>query len=162
MPPAAAYVAELPWEITRPDTVVITCVDGRWYRHFQEFVSVHLDAGPCTDFMAVPGGIEPLTLADELPKDFNFFRRRLDALVGAHGTKRIVVIAHEECAWYRVRMGPVSADALRARQIADVRRAAWWLRERFEGVVVQPYFARLSGTTPVKVIFEGISSEAYQ
>lgn len=112
--------------------------------------------------MAVPGGIEPLTLADDLPKDFNFFRRRLDALVGAHGTRRIVVIAHEECAWYRVRMGPVSADALRARQIADVRRAAWWLRERFEGVVVQPYFARLSGTTPVKVIFEGISSEAYQ
>ena len=106
--------------------------------------------------MAVPGGIEPMTLADDVPKDFNFFRRRLEALVDAHGTRRIVVIAHQDCAWYRERMGGATAEAMRARQVADMRRAASWLRARFEGVVVQPYFARLSGTTPEKVVFEGV------
>ena len=106
--------------------------------------------------MAVPGGIEPITLADDVPKDFNFFRRRLESLVAAHGTRRIVVIAHQDCAWYRARLGGVSADDLRARQIADVRRAAAWLRARFDGVAVQPYFARLSGTNPDKVIFDAL------
>ena len=156
MPIEQAYVTELPWDPERPETVVITCVDGRWYGHFRNSRREHLNAGPCTDFMAVPGGIEPMTLADEVPKDFNFFRRRLEALVEAHGTRRIIVIAHQDCAWYRERMGGASAEAMRAKQVADMRRAASWLRARFEGVVVQPYFARLSGTNPEKVVFEGV------
>ena len=84
------YESGLPWNAERPDTVIITCVDGRWYQHFQEFARVHLKAGPRTDFMAVPGGIEPMTLFDLVPKDFNFFRRRVESLVEAHGTRRIV------------------------------------------------------------------------
>ncbi len=156
MPIEPVYVADLPWDAERPQTVVVTCVDGRWYRHFQEFAREHLKAGPCTDFMAVPGGIEPMTLADDVPKDFNFFRRRLEALVDAHGTRRIVLIAHQDCAWYLTRMGAAPGDAVRAKQIADMRRAASWLRARFDGVVVQPYFARLSGSPPEKVVFESV------
>jgi hypothetical protein len=156
MPTEPVYQTDSSWDAERPETVVITCVDGRWYRHFQEFARVHLHAGPCTDFMAVPGGIEPLTLADDVPKDFNFFRRRLEALVDAHGTSRIVVIAHQDCAWYRAKLAGVSPDALRSRQIADLRRTAAWLRTRFAGVVVQPYFARLSGTVPEKVAFDPV------
>jgi hypothetical protein len=45
---------------------------------------------------------------------------------------------------------------MRARQIADMRRAAAWLRARFEGLTVEPYFARRSGTTPEKVVFEAV------
>ena len=82
----------------------------------------------------MPGGIEPLTLVDLVPKDFNFFRRRLEALVEAHGTARIVAIAHQDCAWYKSRkIGPFTID-LRERQIADLRRAAARLREMFDGV----------------------------
>ena len=141
----------LPWNPQRPEAVVITCVDGRWYRHFQEFAKVHLEAGMGTDFMAVPGGIEPMTLADDVPKDFNFFRRRLEALVEAHGTRRIVVIAHQDCAWYRARMTTATPEVIRTRQIADMRRARLWLRARFPGVTVEPYFARLSDSKPEKV-----------
>jgi hypothetical protein len=132
-------------------------VDGRWYRHFQEFARAHLKAGPHTDFMAVPGGIEPMTLFDMVPKDFNFFRRRIEALVEAHGTRRIVAIAHQDCAWYRNReIGPFTID-LRDRQIADLRRAASRLREMFDGTTVETYFARLSGSSPEKVVFEVVS-----
>jgi hypothetical protein len=148
------YETSLPWDPQRPDTVVITCVDGRWYSHFQEFARMHLKAGPCTDFLAVPGGIEPMTLFDLVPKDFNFFRRRLESLIEAHGTRRIVAIAHQDCAWYRTRkIGPFTIN-LRDRQIADLRRAASRLREMFDGVVVETYFARLSGTNPEKVVFD--------
>src|SRR6185503_21210320 len=111
------YESTLPWNAERPDTVLITCVDGRWFHHFQEFARVHLKAGTRTDFLAVPGGIEPLTLGDHVPKDFNFFRRRLEKLVQAHGTERIVAIAHQDCAWYRTRYPDGAKVDLRERQV---------------------------------------------
>jgi hypothetical protein len=148
------YQSSLDWDPQRPQPTIITCVDGRWYPHFQEFARVHLNAGPRTDFVAVPGGIEPLTLIDLVPKDFNFLRRRLESLVEAHGTRRIVAVAHQDCAWYRARkIGPITID-LRDRQIADLRRAASKLRELFSGVTVETYFARLSPTEPQKVVFD--------
>ena len=151
---AGVYQSPLPWDPQRPQTTIITCVDGRWYPHFQEFARVHLNAGPRTDFVAVPGGIEPLTLVDLVPKDFNFFRRRIESLVEAHGTRRIVAVAHQDCAWYRARkIGPMTID-FRERQIADLRRAASKLREMFAGVAVETYFARLSGTAPERVVFD--------
>ena len=144
------------WDPERPDTTIITCVDGRWYQHFQEFARNHLKAGPRTDYLAVPGGIEPMTLFDLMPKDFNFFRRRLEALVESHGTHRIVAIAHQDCAWYKARkIGPIKID-LRERQITDLRRAAAHLREMFDGVQVETYFARLAGTQPERVVFEAV------
>jgi hypothetical protein len=144
----------LVWDPARPPTVIVTCVDGRWYPHFQEFARTYLNAGPRTDFVAVPGGIEPLTLVDLIPKDFNFFRRRIEALIESHGTKRIVAIAHQDCAWYKARkFGPVTLS-LRDQQIRDLKRAAATLREMFDQVTVETYFARLSGTQPERVVFE--------
>lgn len=151
------YESPLAWDPERPSTTIITCVDGRWYQHFQEFARQYAKAGTRTDFMAVPGGIEPLTLIDLVPKDFNFFRRRIEGLVEAHGTKRIIAIAHQDCAWYRARrIGPVAID-LRAKQIDDLRRAAARLREMFAGVVIETYFARLAGTNPDKVVFDAVT-----
>jgi hypothetical protein len=81
--------------------VAITCVDGGWYEHFQEFARIHLKGGPCTDFVAVPRGIEPMTFVRLVPKDFNFFRRRLERLIETHGTRPIGAIARQDCACYR-------------------------------------------------------------
>jgi hypothetical protein len=150
------YESGLLWDPERPDTTIISCVDGRWYPHIVEFARVHLKAGTRTDFVAVPGGIEPMTLLDLVPKDFNFFRRRIESLVEAHGTRRIVAIAHQGCAWYRARkIGRVQID-LKETQIADLRRAASRLREMFKDVKVETYFAHLGGTDPEKVVFETI------
>jgi hypothetical protein len=147
------YQSTLAWDAERPNTTIITCVDGRWYHHFQEFAREHLKAGARTDFLAVPGGIEPMTLFDLVPKDFNFFRRRLEGLVADHGTERIVAIAHQDCAWYKTRkIGPFTID-LRDRQIKDLRRAAARLREMFDGVKVETYYARLADG---RVVFEEI------
>ena len=150
------YESTLPWDPARPSTTIITCVDGRWYNHFQEFARQHLKAGTRTDFIAVPGGIEPLTLIDLVPKDFNFFRRRLEALIASHGTSRIVAIAHQDCAWYKSRqIGPITID-LRERQLKDLRHSAKVLREMFPGVTIETYFARFSADEPKRVVFEQV------
>ena len=150
------YESRVPWNPARPDTVIISCVDGRWREQIQEFTLNHLKATLGADFLAVPGGIEPLTLADLVPKDFNFFRRRIESLIAAHGTKRIVAIAHQDCAWYKERhAGPFTLD-LRSRQLADLKRAASHLRESFPGVSVETYFARHGGAEPERVVFERI------
>jgi len=150
------YESSLPWDPGRPATTIVCCVDGRWYQHVQQFAKEHLNAGQRTDFLAVPGGIEPMTLFDLVPKDFNFFRRRVEALVESHGTSRIVAIAHQDCAWYKSRrIGPWTID-LREQQIKDLRAAAQRLREMFEGVTVETYYARLSDGQPPKVVFEAV------
>lgn len=156
MPPDSVYQSSLVWDAERPETLVISCVDGRWYQHVQEFARMHLGAGPRTDFMAVPGGIEPLTLADVTPKDFNFFRRRLESLVDAHGTRRIVAIAHQDCAWYRARTRAADTSDLRSKQVADLRVAASLLRRMFERVAVEIYFARLGEANGKTVVFEAV------
>jgi hypothetical protein len=148
------YACRHPWDPQRPTTTIITCVDGRWYPHFQEFAREHLKAGTRTDFLAVPGGIEPMTLIDLVPKDFNFFRRRLEAMVDAHGTERIVAIAHEDCAWYKSRkLGPFTID-MKERQLSDLRRAAKRLKEMFGDVTVETYYARHHPSDPIKVVFD--------
>ena len=151
------FESRLPWNPERPNTVIITCVDGRWFHHFQEFARDHLNAGERTDFVAVPGGVEPLTLVDFVPKDFNFFRRRLESLVEAHGTERIVAIAHQDCAWYKAHtVGPFTLD-LRDRQLRDLRRSAAWLRRVFPDVAVETYFAHLADGAPRRVVFDVVS-----
>jgi Putative carbonic anhydrase len=146
------------WDPARPETLVISCVDGRWRPYIQEFLSSFIGISPHTDFMAVPGGIEPLTLVDLIPKDFNFFRRRIEALVDAHGTRRIICIAHQDCAWYQDRkIGPVTVD-LQSRQLRDLRRASAWMREAFPNVRVETYFARRAAGPEgaERVVFEAV------
>jgi hypothetical protein len=106
--------------------------------------------------LQVPGGAEPLTLADRVPKDFNFFRRRLDMLMRIHRLRRIVMIAHENCAWYQeptVRPGQMD---LRARQIADLRYVRTQLGDLFGDVAIETYYARLGGNGS-HVVFETVT-----
>ena len=91
-----------------------------------------------------------------LPHDETFLRRRLESVIEAHGTTRIVAIAHQDCAWYTThKLFGFKVD-LRARQIADLRRVAMRLREAFPDLTVETYFARLEGTDPGRVVFEAV------
>jgi hypothetical protein len=148
-----AYESPLDWRTERSETLVVACADGRWRPHIEDFVANHLNAGDRIDFLSVPGGIEPLTLVDLVPKDFNFVRRRLELLVRTHKIRRIVAIAHEHCGWYRERrIGPLTID-LRARQIAHLQQARVRLQELFPDVAVDTYYARLDGAPP-RVVFD--------
>ena len=149
------YQSRCEWREARSPTLVIACADGRWRDHIEDFATngLAIDAG--YDLLMVPGGAEPLALANLIPKDFSFLRRRLEMLVSAHAIRQIILIAHENCGWYRQRkIGPVTID-LKGRQLADLRHARAQLSEWFDGVSVQAYFARVEGTPP-RALFEAL------
>ena len=90
---AGVYQSPLVWDPSRPETTIVTCVDGRWYPHFQEFARTHLGAGPRTDFVAVPGGIEPLTmLVNGMPVAGQFGKRTMFFEPAGPGFVRLTVI----------------------------------------------------------------------
>lgn len=98
----------------------------------------------------------PLPAVQRSPSNFNFFRRRLESLIEAHGTKRIVAIAHQDCAWYKEhKLFPFKVD-LRERQIKDLERVATRLRETFPDITIETYFARLAEKDRERVVFESI------
>lgn len=149
------YQSRAEWREARSPTLVIACADGRWRDHIEDFVANALKVDSAYDLVMVPGGAEPLALADLIPKDFSFLRRRLEMLVRSHGTRRVILIAHENCGWYRERkVGPLTLE-LKARQIADLRRARACVTEWFDGVTVETYFARVDGTPP-RAAFEPV------
>jgi carbonic anhydrase-like protein len=155
MPEPPAFASSIPWDGKRPPSIVVMCVDGRWRPHVQEFATSCLGADPRYDIVAVPGGIEPLTLADLVPKDYNFLRRRLDTVIAAHGSRRIVAVAHQDCAWYGSRRVGRGSGPLRDRQVADLRRAAAILREIYPQIDVETYYARLEEPAG-KVVFDRV------
>ena len=149
------YQSRCEWREAGSPTLIIACADGRWRDHVEDFAANGLKIDPAYDLLMVPGGAEPLALADLIPKDFNFLRRRLEMLVRSHGTRRIVLIAHENCGWYRERrIGPFTLDP-KARQLADLRQARGRMQEWFDGVTIESYFARLDGAPP-RALFESV------
>ena len=156
MSPPESWGGTLPWNPARPDTVVISCVDGRWRPHLLEFAAMRLGVGPNGDFMAVAGGVEPLSLLETRPQDYDFFRRRLEALVEAHGTKRIVLVAHQDCAWYAARVFEPFETDLRERQIQDLRKSQGRLREMFPKIAVESWYARHGDGTGARVVFDAV------
>jgi hypothetical protein len=149
------YQSRCEWREARSPTLVIACADGRWRDHIEDFAANALKIDSAYDLLMVPGGAEPLALANLIPKDFNFLRRRLDMLVASHGIRQIVLIAHENCGWYRQRrIGSLTID-LKTRQLADLRQARARLQEWFDDVTVDTYFARLDGAPP-RATFETV------
>ena len=70
--------------------------------------------------------------------------------------KRIVAIAHQDCAWYKQRKFLGFKIDLRERQIGDLLRVAARLKEAFPNMTIETYYARLEGKDPERVVFERV------
>ena len=133
-----------------PEVLVIHCSDGRFQPHFQDFLRRDLGLEHYT-LVAVPGGVHFLTLVDYLPKFSWAGWRWVKFLVDLAPPARVILIAHEDCRWYRdSRFGLPPPDP-RAKQLADLQAARAGLVERFGKVPVELYYARVAGE---RVAFE--------
>jgi hypothetical protein len=141
--PMAVFTSIEIWNSERIGALALYCSDGRWGEAFDEFCHKHRHL-PRYDRLAVPGGpgwLVPASGADHL---YQAAHEQLSLLVQVHELKRILLITHYGCAFYRERLGK-DADGCIPAQMADVEMAAETLRLWFPDVEVETYLAMRRG-----------------
>ncbi|MBI5529499.1 MAG: hypothetical protein HY897_24505 [Deltaproteobacteria bacterium] len=124
----------------RTDALVVQCSSFEYRPYFESFVLHKLGIHEY-DLLAVPGGIQVLTMANYVPKFASLPRQWLEFMLKKHGLMRIIVFGHEDCAWYKdFRWGPIHVD-LRRRQQSDLVAVASDLREQYH-VQVNAFYGR--------------------
>ena len=140
MAPANPPLRPLPQD--EPGILAIHCSDPRYQTHFQDFLRHELNL-PRYALIAVPGGAQFLTLLDYLPKFSWAGWRWMKFMVNLTRPERVILLAHDDCRWY-VETGFVRhPEGLRAQVVNDLRKVRASFLQRFGGLRVELYFARL-------------------
>lgn len=135
------YASRLPYDATRIRAAAVYCSDGRIGEHFDDFLQNGLSL-PRYDRVALPGGPGCLASHPEAMLEEQGVVDELKFLVEVHGLKRVVLIAHENCAFYTTRL-KLTEPRLELVQKADLVRAAAYVH-RVTGLnQIEAYFARL-------------------
>ncbi len=138
---AHLYESSVPYNQARIRAAAIYCSDGRVGEHFDDFLQNGLSL-PRYDRVALPGGPACLAGHPQAHLEEQGVVDELKFLVEVHGLKRIVLVAHENCAFYTSRL-ELKDRRLELVQRADLVRSAAFVR-RVTGIdTVEGYFARL-------------------
>jgi hypothetical protein len=136
---------QLTSKLKRGDTevLVIHCGDYRFQGAFYEFLNGVLKLNENYDLMVIPGGPQSLTLVEYLPKfswaSWKWFR----FFVEKHGIRRLILIQHQDCAWYQTMPLHLHASPeLRKRQEQDLGRISRTLTKDFANLTVELYYAK--------------------
>lgn len=137
----APFASRVPYDTRRIHAAAVYCSDGRVGEHFDDFLQNGLDL-PRYDRVALPGG--PACLAGHAQAHLEEVgvMDELKFLAEVHGLKRVVLIAHEACAFYTKRLD-LTEPRLELVQRADLVRAAA-IVHRVTGIDrIEGYFARI-------------------
>lgn len=133
------------------DAVAVYCSDGRFGEQVDDLLQQGLSL-PRYDRLAVPGG--PACLADHFAtyRDAEVMLSNLRFLVEAHELQRVVLIAHEGCAFYthRLKIPPMQ---LHQQQQEDMAKAVEKTRGLAHRITVDAYYAHRRGDG---VVFEAL------
>ena len=125
-----------------PDVLAIHCSDHRFQAGFAEFLDQKLNLGENYDLLAIPGGPQCLTLVEYLPKFSWAGWRWFRFLVEAHDLRRLILIQHQDCGWYReLPLHLHSSTSPRERQEQDLRRARAALAKERPELGIELYYA---------------------
>lgn len=136
----ARYPSPIPFDSNRIRAAAVYCSDGRFGEQIDNLLHDRLQL-PRYDRLAVPGG------AACLAGHFNAYReeegvaQQLRFLIGVHQVRRVILIAHQDCAYYTewLRIAPLQ---LEARQREDLTKAIRHVKRIGSDVEVLAYFAR--------------------
>jgi hypothetical protein len=121
----------------------VYCSDGRYGEHMDDFLHNCLGL-PRYDRVAIPGGAACLAGHLLAMRERSALDRQLKFLVEGHGLDRLVLIAHEDCGFYRHNVHPskLKKQPLEQLQAADLTAVAALLRDYNRQLEVDAYFAR--------------------
>ena len=136
------FVSKATFEASYPSVLTLYCSDGRYAEACDGFIE-HRLGEPRFDRFAVPGGAAWLCLDYDRVWEYEVARRYLQFLIRTHGIQRVILIAHENCGFYRERGIP--PEKMRDLQVADLRRAQQVLMDWFPPLHVESFFAQPIG-----------------
>jgi hypothetical protein len=141
-PARPIFQSSHPFEHTRIAAAAVYCSDGRFGEQMDEFLHEGLKL-PRYDRLAIPGGAACLAGHVKGFHEKSAVERQLGFLIREHGLKKVVLIAHDGCAYYKdVWTGMQSTIE---QQAEDLKRATDYIRLWNSGVEISSYFARKSG-----------------
>ncbi|MHC4447020.1 MAG: carbonic anhydrase [Planctomycetota bacterium] len=135
-----AYDSVVPFDPARIGAAALYCSDGRWGEIFDDFLQNALEL-PRYDRLAVPGGAACLAGHFDAYREEDAVLAQLEFLITAHALQRVVLIAHQDCAFYKERLGVSPIDLL-DRQRADLAKAVERMQALHRDVMVEAFLAR--------------------
>lgn len=136
-----AYTSRVRYESARIHAAAVYCSDGRVGEQFDDFLQNGLGL-PRYDRVSLPGGAACLAGHPQAHLEEQGVVDELKFLVEVHKLRRVVLIAHQSCAFYSTRL-ELREPRLELVQRADLVRAAAYVH-RVTGLdAIEAYFARL-------------------
>ena len=132
-----------PFVVERIHAAAVTCSDGRWGHHVDEFLEKSLVL-PRYDRVAVPGGAGALAGHLATWKEEAAIEHQLALLAEVHDLTRVVLVAHQDCAFYTVRLR-IAGEQLERQQRSDLETASHRIERMHHGLRVERWFARRVG-----------------
>jgi hypothetical protein len=135
----SVFISKHPFEAQRIAAAAVYCSDGRFGEQMDEFLHVGLGL-PRYDRVAIPGGAACLAGHVKGFHEKNSLERQLSFLIREHGLKKVVLIAHDGCAYYKDVWSGMQSTI--EQQADDLKRAADVIRLWDTGLEISAYFAR--------------------
>ncbi len=134
------FESSVRFDANRIRAAAVYCSDGRFGDQFDELMQTALKL-PRYDRLAVPGGAACLANHFATYREEEGVAEQLRFLIRVHGLERVVLIAHEDCAFYTQRLN-VSPLQLESQQREDMKKAVRRVRSLGPNVLVHAFFAR--------------------
>jgi hypothetical protein len=137
--PSKSFQSPTPYDEQRVGAAAVYCSDGRFGEQMDEFLHQKLGL-PRYDRVAVPGGAACIAGHMMVYHEATALDRQLSFLITAHQLGKVVLIAHENCGFYKGLW--IGTTKLEHQQAMDLKKAADHIRSHFPRVEVEAYFAR--------------------
>jgi hypothetical protein len=138
----APFIADVAYDASHPDALALYCSDGRFTEAVEELL--HSLGHARLDTLTMPGGPGLFNLWIAGTVDSTAVAGSAKFLIVAHQIKRVIVIAHEGCGYYRKHLGGRSTSDIKKQQEDDLRLAARTLESSRSGLRVDAYYARVA------------------
>jgi hypothetical protein len=148
------FVAATPWSAARPETLVVCCSDGRWHEQVEEFVRDQVSER--ADMYAVPGGPAGFSLWSSSFDESKVTEKAFRFLADHHALEAVWLMAHQDCAYYRAKYGPLDEGYVFRRQREDLDRAAEMVRRWYPPLLVRKVYVSVKQG---RVVFATLSDE---
>lgn len=114
-----SYESTLPFDDNRVGAAAVYCSDGRFGEQMDEFLHQSLGL-PRYDRVAVPGGAACMAGHMMVYHEATALDRQLSFLITSHSLNRVVLIAHENCGFYKGMW--IGTTPLEQQQASDLKR----------------------------------------